>query len=331
VNSLVRLKNKFIFLILMFVFGIPGHACPVDTQLILQKIGPRPTPEQKGSDYSDRLWNGHKELASALWEWYRRSSADSAGSFHDSLRDCVQDPLNENDLALAINNEFLQHSLERVQAINPQKFAEINKQRSVAEMTFQIFNACDPSEQEAQDVLGARPGGFNIPTQALFMNISSISVNDWDVIFIHEMGHFLDPIHDHVTAFNDKDTLASIAKIVAAKTEPTALQKAAIDSWLWHGLNIGLLAEWRVWSFTADYVSNRSDYTLGPHTQWLAPFLKQDAKSRRQNIFKFLDLKFTNSSDQIPMINDPLIQSRLELLRAQVREQIARGQTPSSN
>lgn len=301
--------------------------CPLDISPFLAMIGPAPAENTAAGDYASKVWTGHQALAMQVYQ--RFASQQLSSQDLNKFATCLKKPMDFGDLNLALNSIFRDESLKRIQQINPLRFAQISKNFNVGQIVFQVFNSHVNSQKLAESILGQRPAGYNMQTRALFMNMAQITVDDWDILFIHEMGHYLDPIDSNISFFNDANNLEKISVSIKNFNQNKSLTQNElqfIDVWLTHGLNIRLLAEWRVWNFTVDYLSLRKDIPMGPKTIWLQPYLTKDVTQRKIELFNFLDRNFVNPIDQI--FSNPLIQKRINLIRQSLREQIANGRFP---
>ena len=320
-----------LFFVVIFHYSIVSWGgCPVDITPILQGIGSAPAENTAAGNYSTRVWIGHQALASHLYHLFALRQLDAQDL--SQLTSCLLKPLNHQDLNLAMNTVFRTKSLQRIESINPQEFSRISKKFKIENIAFQVFDTHVQNQKLAEGILGTRPAGFNMTTQALFMNLAQIESADWDVFFIHELGQYLDPVEDHVKFFNDLKTIAKIVALTKQYDQNNTLlveDLKLVDEWLVHGLNIALLAEWRVWNFTLDYLSVQPDYVFGPKTSWLKTFLQKTGSERKTAMFSFLDINFENPKDQF--FSHPLIQKRIIFLRQWLREKMAKGDFVVSN
>jgi len=300
-----------------------GHACPIDVNTTLKDFGLSPIPQPLPIWWSPVVWKAHENLANQIWNLYNKGELPAQGM--DSLKDCFVEPISDVRLSQAINDRFLQGSLSEIKKINPKKFDVLSQKYRIENMAFRVLDGAGLDHKEAKAVLSDLPAGFNIETRTLFFNISNVSRSEWNVIFIHEMGHFIDPIEDHIEAFNNPKTVHQIDLISANNTiESLSVDDGRIiDEWLMHGLNIGLLAEWRVWNFTVDYLSNATNYTFGPRSKWLQPLLKMNILDRKMKIFAILDNNIPDPTTE--RFSDGVIPKRLKQIRIKLRNKILSG------
>jgi len=303
-----------------------GHAttCPIDVTTTLKNFGLTLIPQPLPIWWSPVVWKAHENLANQIWNLYNQGELPVQNM--DSLQDCFIKPISDARLSQAINDRFLKGSLEEVKKINPNKYTDLSQKYRIESMAFRVLDGAGIDHKEAKAVLSNLPAGFNIETRTLFFNISNVLRSEWNVIFIHEMGHFIDPIEDHIEAFNNPKTLHQIDLLGAAHRTLENIseeERRLIDEWLMHGLHIGLLAEWRVWSFTAEYLSEAKQVSFGKRTKWLKPLLKLNAQERKIKIFEILDRNIPDPATERFAIG--VVSERLKQLRAQLLQQILGG------
>lgn len=304
--------------------GSTKSTCPVDLGPILNEIGLPPAPNVPIGRYPLRVWKGHEHLAKSVYAQIEEGQI-AADQLH-SLSKCFSPPLNDSDFTLALSAEFRDRSLARIRKINPAAFERASKVRPIENLALRIFDGHSNHQDSATRAIGDRPAGYHITTQSLFMDIAKVSKEDWDAIFIHEIGHFVDPVMSHVRFFNNEKMIEKIGAIVQKENRGELVEESEIqilDQWLYHGVNIRLLAEWRVWSFTVNYLrgGNNADITLGPETVWLKPYLRSTVSEMdwKRDLFLELDKNFHNPSEGV--FSSPLLQQRMGLLREKLRQQ----------
>lgn len=210
-------------------------------------------------------------------------------------------------------------------------FAEISKSVVVENVAFRVLDFHTQSESSAKDMIGDLPAGYSQFVQVLFMDITQIHPRDWDILFIHELGHHLDKkMETYVREFNSLSVRERVKEITERYDKKLEVKKDDIqflDEWLMNGMNIRLLSEWRVWSFTLDYISADQAIQYGPRTFWLKGLAGKDQVTRKIELFQFLDRNFINPTDQ--NFSHPLIKNRILFLREKVRTDMAKGIFPS--
>ncbi|MGZ3768710.1 MAG: hypothetical protein ACXVCP_04695 [Bdellovibrio sp.] len=292
---------------------IKGH-CPLIIEDVIQKvIGPAPSQYQMLGTYPQKVWQGHITLANEIWKAYKSNQKNLLSSVFS----CLKKPLNKEDLQLALNQIFRDNFIKELEAINPKAFNEILDQHdsAIENLNLIAFDGQSETENGFSNIIDERQAGYNVHSQTIYGDYNKTSSTDWTIILIHELSHKIDDISLHVETFNNKE----YQKIIIQSLKQNYLteeQIKLVDKMLWHGLNIGFLAEYRAWIFTADYLSgSQKEIVYGPYTKWLKDFVKLNVDDRHQAIFRFLNQNFTNRSSAVPWINHPLIQKRLEILR----------------
>lgn len=285
-------------------------------------IGPAPLPGQGIGNYHIRSWEGHKILAQGIWQLYR--SHQNLSNFDTCLK--LEKTVVFKDLKLAFNAIFKAESIQRITNLNPTLISTIKSQNLKEFENFQViaFNGHKSSHPAYQQKTENRPAGYSPSTNAIFGDFANLDPRDWDPIFIHELGHRLDPIGAHLKIVNNLDHTTEIIKFLKSSSALSINLIEKIDQIIWSGLNIGFLAEWRVWCFVADYLSPAENMlNLGPETIWLKAFITEKDKSiRDQKMFEYLDPNFGNDSDTVQWINDPRVQERFIIFRECLRRQI---------
>jgi len=270
------------------------------------------------------IWKAHEILAEQIWQLFESGELQKNKY---NIADCLQSPLNDQDLMLATNNIFLQKTFERLQKINPNMYFELNQKINFNQIVFQAFAFCEACQLQSKKILGEKPAGYNLTTQALFMNIQTLSPEDWDVIFIHELGHHFDQTRKDSKQYFNIDQVKIILDLQKKYDRGERLDDSEIkqiDNWIMSGLNIGLLAEWRVWSFTLQYLDPVLNYQFGEKTKWLQNYKNLPSDIRYVELFKTLDRNFTNPATGLA--SHPLVLKRVQILRAQFRDMIFSGQ-----
>lgn len=274
------------------------------------------------------IWKAHEILAEKIWQLFESGELQKNKY---NIADCLHPPLNDQDLMFATNNIFLQKTFERLQKINPKMYFELNQKIDFNQIVFQVFAFCEACQLQSKKLLGEKPAGYNLTTQSLFMNIQSLSPEDWDVIFIHELGHHFDQTRKDSKQYFNIDQVKVIIELQKKYDRGESIDDSEIkqiDDWIMSGLNIGLLAEWRVWSFTLKYLDGfKADYHFGKQTQWLKYYRKLSPSDRDIELFKMLDYRFKNSNDLL--LSHELIQKRLDLIRLQIRTLVSNEQLKS--
>lgn len=283
-------------------------------------IGPRPYPL---GNYLIQKWEAHKELAQKLW-----TQRGLSASLHN-IEVCVDkfDNLDYPSLKLALNEKFKEASLNRMYSINPNKFNEIKSvySKSMFDFTLIVFNGSESKNKKVKEFISNRAAAYAPHSHTIFKDTEKMNFDDWNAIFLHELGHRLDGIENSIEMVNNKKNFNQMMEIIRLYEQkrimPDSEQINFIHSMLWNGLNIGFLAEYRAWLFVVDYLSTGTGYTLGPQTEWLRPFIEEKDKAlQKTKLFHYLDLRFTDENSSIPWMNSSLTQSELKKLRETLRE-----------
>jgi hypothetical protein len=321
--SLFR-KKSILQVSAVFFMTIQAHAeCPVDVGAILTKIGAPPTFQMSQLDFSQyevRVWKAHIDLAAMVWRKYIVGVLRNGGL--QRVDECLASPLNQDDFLLAINKVFRDSAFERIKSINPKVYLTLSEKFDFDKMIFRVFDPAFDQDSAIQSSLHELPAGFNDAGRAIFTDAQRIQSEDWDITFIHELGHFIDPITSDIVQFTDQDIAKTIANILKTKTTETLSDedRSIINSRLQHGLNIGFLAEWRVWCFTVDYVGSSNKVVIGPKFSWMKPLLKMKRDQMKAEVFRYLDPRF--SDPQVGIYSNQIISGQLKKIRADLRANI---------
>jgi len=296
--------------------------CPIpQIEDIYQPLEQLKYDSSKPSTNNLVVWKAHTQLAEKVWQMFERGELQKREFNIDA---CIKKPVNDNDLMLATNNIFLQKTFERLNKINPQMYLELNQKIDFNQIVFQTFAYCEACQMNSKKILGEKSAGYNLTTQALFMNIQTLSPEDWDVIFIHELGHHFDQTRKDSKNYFNLENIKMILNLQKKFDNGESLSTAElqqVDQWIMSGLNVGLLAEWRVWAFTLKYLDGVSgQYNFGQQTQWLKKYRDMNTDQRDVELFRMLDSRFKNSNDQL--LSHQLVQQRLNLIRTQIRNDI---------
>ncbi len=294
--------------------------CPLNINSVLAHIGAKPDSSVSAQDYAAykiRIWNGHLELADQVWSSYIDGVNSSADS--QEIESCLIPPLDHHTFTLALNEKFTEASLARIRAINPPEFFLLNSKYKFDNIIFRVFDPVFESNDSALNSLENKPAGFNDAGKALFASAQRIQSENWDITFLHELGHYIDHVDDDIQKFNDLDTMQAIATILQTKAVDTTtdVEKQLIDSWLKSGLNIGFLAEWRVWCFTVEYLSALPQPFTGAKYAWIKPLLNLTPQQIKVGVFDYLDPRFSDPRDGI--FSNPIMGERLKQIRNDLR------------
>lgn len=324
---------KFVLTSLTFVIGtysISGEskdlsACQDVKSLLAEAnnaIGPRPYPL---GNYLLHKWEAHKELAQKLW-----TQRDLSTSLHN-LENCVNKFyfLDYTSLKQALNKKLKESSLNQINSINPTKFNEIKStySESMFDFTLIVFNGNEPENMKVREFINERSAAYVPHSHTIFKDTAKMNFDDWNAIFLHELGHRLDGIENSIDMVNNKKNFNQMMETVQLyenKKIKLDLEKINfIHSMLWNGLNIGFLAEFRAWLFVVDYLSTGTNYKLGPQTEWLRPFIEEkDTKLQKEKLFQYLDGRFTDENSSIPWMRSDLIKEELKKVRQTLRDSI---------
>ena len=292
-------------------------------KLMKTTIGSPPQAGQGLSDYPVRIWRGHEILAQKIWDLYFYS-----GQKIENLENCLNslEIVDSNRLKLAFNAIFKEQSIQKISQINPHLIEKIKQENKTEFENFHLiaFDGNHKSNQSYKNEISNKNAGFSPASDIIFGDFANMDARDWIAIFIHELGHRLDLIDEHLEKVNNPLLLMEISKILKNEQQLSPSSEVKIDQILWSGVNIGFLAELKAWMFVAEFLAfSENTIELGPETDWLEPFLKEkDKLIRDQQIFEYLDNKFSNESNAVVWINDSRVQQRIELIRACIRDQV---------
>ncbi len=199
---------------------------------------------------------------------------------------CLPEKKDQNAIRQLLHQEALTYSLETLKSSGSERLRALATQ-----------NRIDDSETAQAFFLkghefGVAPapfrGGISFSTGMIYLDLSQIPKADWFIIVIHELSHKSDArlweAIDRVTNLELKKKVAAIAS--HAGSAPGPQDQLVIDSWIWDGLNVGLLAELRAWVQTVELYRIGVSENLWETSPWLEGVLK--TKKQGETLAGFL-------------------------------------------
>ena len=306
------------FFLTTWAAGFTLAACPVDVDHSLKFVTTTQGINPEQLNFYQQLWSAHKDFANQVWILFQ--SGEKIG---EQIESCVRPPLTQKNLNFAINEIFFRHSVEGMRLINPAVFDRLSKRQKISELAFSVLNRCEACLRSYDKLDQQRSAHFNHSTQAILADVARLSAADWKIIFIHEVGHYFFPDKQWSDLFLDGKRMIEIEKIVKDKVSVEKLSdqdRKMIDEWLMNGIRTKLIAEWRVWSFTLDYIIDHKDIELGIQTAWLRRYHQLPRAEKDIELFKALENNFEQPTEGLEA--HPIILDRLVRLRKKLIEQV---------
>jgi hypothetical protein len=188
---------------------------------------------------------------------------------------CVHDYQESHRFLLTLQSTLIDFSLQKLRRAKSKSIRQF-----IALVDRRSNGGLDLTIRLTGHGFGPRPvnkkAGYHRADQTIFMDIEAIGVNEWLVILIHELSHYLDPqVFQSLKAFSDPLLVKSI---VAASQRTNQLyelsseERQNLDQWLMAGLNLGLLAEYRAWAVTALLYDEGLHEGLWQPIDWMVNF-----------------------------------------------------------
>lgn len=157
-------------------------------------------------------------------------------------------------------------------------------------------------------------GGFHRGTSSLFMDITRTSSEEWIFILMHELFHALDADLQQATiTFSNKDLMSAVLSISKNKlnfVELNSKEVQLLDKWILAGLDRGLFAEYRDWSFGFSVYEKGKQEGLWGKILFIEQALSFKDKNEDMNsfVYRYLNERVKDSTDEI--LNRPIIKER---------------------
>ena len=162
-----------------------------------------------------------------------------------------------------------------------------------------------------------RKGGLHRVKGSIFLNLGKIPPNEWMIIFIHELMHKFDILlNESVRKYSNVELIGEIINWSQSVSSPEMLskeQQELLYSHLIHGLNRGLLAEFRAWAVTIHLYRQLKMKKECRPVVWLEEILEQ--KKTSENYLAFIFRYLENPPGDQDIFHWDLAQNALNILR----------------
>ena len=265
-------------------------------------------------------YESRKRAADLIFSEYLRGALPP-----DFIRKCGGSDSEQELLRRSVSAAFLKGSLDRLnQSGVPALVALSSMAENEATTSGAFFFKALSHRDEAEVDLGDRAAGFHRGRQSLFMDFQTIPPEEWLFIFVHELTHRLDPelsraIRDYgdSRAFRQGFDLQSQVD----RGEPvTSSERESLRTLLMAGLNRGLLAEYRSWTFCLSVYRSGERAGLWKNISWVSDILslQKPLESVSAFTFRFLDPRFKDP-EATGFFSLPIVRSELLEIRSQLR------------
>lgn len=251
-------------------------------------------------------WNLRQAAAQTVYSQFVSGEMTSK-----CLERCLQGSPRKGDFFISLQRAFLDGTIAKLKNSRQpvlNKFADLadSERDSLIFRLTGHFGESSPVEKKA---------GFHRISQSIFMDMTAIPMNEWPIIFIHEVLHSMD------------DDLYTAVKIYAEEKRVEAFKKNDLGSyklseeWLEAGLGRGLWSEYRAWYFTSVMYREGLLDGLWTRIEWMDRIsgTGTTSQSLRRHVYAQLDRGFRDPSEGI--FNKPEVKKRLKVLRDRYRSE----------
>ncbi len=179
---------------------------------------------------------------------------------------------------------------------------------------------------------GKSPANFRAgrayATGSIYVDVSKVSYQDWYVVLAHELFHNLDSkTNEAIKTFSDAKTVERAVALASSHSSVKELGREDLDfikTWIFAGLNKGLLAEYRAWVFTDELYRAGKKENLWPLISWLEDAIGGDdltQEQRNRNILKELLRRKIDPKKRGPF-KWPLIREVHQLIISELNAQV---------
>lgn len=249
-GPLLKLGGRLCFTIVVFLLGWSSPAsaeCPHFSSLQIIKADNSTDPFEM-----NRLMNEQTEVEETVAR--ELSLKFLAGTI--TLRsefECIKNYPERHRLRLTFQRHLILESLNRLRTSKSapiQKFMLMIDQRSNFGKNLTI--------NLTGHGFGAKPAnlraGYHRRAENIFMDLDSIPSHEWLTVLVHELAHYLDSqIYASILKYSDQKLLRQVSELSQKTNLLTDLkpsEREMVDQWNLHGLNAGILAEYRAWAAT---------------------------------------------------------------------------------
>ncbi len=242
------------------------------------------------------------------------------------VKSCGGDSESQALLGRSVSAAFLKGSLRALKSSGVPALVRLSElAEKEAESTGVFFFKALGNRDETPIELGPRKAGFHRGRQSLFMDFQAIAPEEWFFIFVHELTHRLDPkLNSAIQAYGDTAAFRFGFELQTRMDRGETVSSHALEplrSLLFVGLDRGLLAEYRSWTFCLSVYEAGKKASLWKEIGWVNQILAQREKTESLDrfTFRFLDPRFM---DPIPegFFALPIVRSEIASLRQELRE-----------
>jgi hypothetical protein len=164
-------------------------------------------------------------------------------------------------------------------------------------------------------------GGFHRGKSSIFMDITRTSNNEWLFIFSHELFHALDSklyeASSYFSAQNNFNEIMLLTMNYKNLVELNNSQNAKLDQWVLAGLNRGLFAEFRAWTFGLSIYSEGIEEKLWGNIPFVNNVMSFKDPNENMNsfIYRYLNERAKISKDGF--LNKKIIKEKIQEQRDQ--------------
>lgn len=315
-----------IFICLGFLFSTPSFGSDdrlCESMTLLKKQMLITTSSQTVTDRSNQQiekWNFLKKAADIIFKSYRQGEIQT-----QTLNECFTDSQEKSTLNSVLPGIFLKKSLEILEKSQSDiivKLAKsvLNHYKNSHTFSFKLVGHMKEDQNSTK-----LKGGFHRGKKSVFMDFSKIPPNEWLIILIHELLHSQDfALRKAITDYGDLEIGPLIYEWNTVSSEPedlTAGDRKRLNKWLKAGLDRGLIAEYRAWTYTFIIYQEGLKDQLWEPIAWLDQILnlKKSSEDIKDFTYRYLDSRFTEPNDPNDpadnIFNLPLIKNEIENIR----------------
>lgn len=231
---------------------------------------------------------------------------------------CIKKSKNSELLFQSLQAEFFAGTLDSFKNSKSRymkNLMEIYKNKSGGnQLLFQMLYKTE--EQRAE---------FDRGSRAIFLNLAKLNRDEWRVLFLHELLHYLDEvIWDSMEVYAQTSWVEEFVQVSRQTSDVLKLPQETqtrLLKWIRSGLDRGLFAEYRAWYFTLKIYQQEVALGEWSKVQWVEERLKKITNSFNFefSLYELLDQNFVLKKEGLFL--NPLIQNAEAYVRLKIRQQ----------